>query len=316
MENNKTMINWIKRNKLSSILILFIAFIFLKQFFGIFNTDLKQSLNLTESAAVYEQSYKPLSETGIESSYIPLRPAGEAPPTDTTERLLVQESYLSLVVKNVNESVNQIISKAEESGGYMVSSNLSQPEEAPYAKVVLRIPAERLTEILEYFRNLSVKVSSENLLGTDVTDQYEDLESRLKTYEKTKIKFEGILEQATQIQDILNIQREIINIQQQIDNIKGRQLYLEQTAKLAKITLHISTDEWSLPYTPSKPFRANVIFKEAVRSLILTIRGLAEKAIWIIVYGAIWVPPILIFILLKKLYKNRKIKKTEQSSLG
>ena len=121
---------------------------------------------------------------------------------------------------------------------------------------------------------------------------------------KTKAKFEQIMDQATQIQDILQVQREIISLQDQIDSLKGRQNYLEKTAAMAKITIYLSTDEYALPYAPPTSFRPNVIFKEAVRSMVGTIRGLAKDLIWIGVYSAIWLPILLVVIFLRRRKKT------------
>jgi len=81
----------------------------------------------------------------------------------------------------------------------MVSSALSRTEEAPFATVVIRIPADKLKDTLSYFRGLAVKVSSENIIGTDVTDQYVDIQAHLDTLNLTKKKFESILNSATAV---------------------------------------------------------------------------------------------------------------------
>lgn len=236
-------------------------------------------------------------------------PPGEAyPPVETEDRLIVEESSMSLVVSEVQETADKVIDRAKQAGGFMVSSSLTHPEEAPFATVVIRVPAEKFRDILAFFRTLAVKVSSEKILGTDVTDQYVDIKARLVTLERTKAKFEEIMDQAVEIQDILQVQRELINLQSQIDSLKGREKYLEQTAKLAKITVYLSSDEFALPYTPAQPFRPTVIFKMAVRSLILTLRGLATRLIWIAVYSVIWLPILLIILFIKRRKgKNNKI---------
>lgn len=227
-------------------------------------------------------------------------PQPEYAPTEKEERLVVEESSMSLVVLKVRETADKIVDKAKEIGGFMVSTSLSRPEEAPFATVVVRVPTEKFRETLDYFRTLAVKVSSENILGTDVTAEYVDIEARLATLEKTKTKFEAILEQATKVQDILQVQRELINLQDRIDTLKGRQRYLEQTAELAKITVYLSTDELALPYAPAKPFRPTVIFKLAVRSLVRTLRSVVTAVIWIGIYAVIWLPVILIIYFVRK----------------
>jgi len=232
-------------------------------------------------------------------------PFSKSAPVEQEERLVIEESSMSLVVENVREAGDKVVDKAKQVGGFMVSTSLTRPEEAPFATVVVRVPAEKFQEALDHFRGLSVKVSSENILGTDVTAEYVDLEARLATLEKTKAKFEEILVEAVEVQDILQVQRELIRLQEQIDALKGRQKYLEQTAKLAKITVYLSTDEYALPYVPARPFRPQLIFKLAVRSLVSALRGLATVIIWVGVYVIVWGPALLIFILARRWWQKK-----------
>ncbi|HUV72400.1 MAG TPA: DUF4349 domain-containing protein [Clostridia bacterium] len=292
------MLAWIKKNWL--VLLLGLAVVYL-----LFRSQLSPLTYLPKTTS-FESSLDlgAPSLGGIGQQIIP--PRTEYPPSEKSERLVVEESNLSLVVKSVRQSVDKIIAQAQSAGGYMVSSSLSQPEEAPYATVIVRVPAEKLNEVLENFRSLAVKVSSENLVGKDVTDEYEDLDARLRTLYKTKTKFEEILAKATRVEEILQVQRELISLQTQIDSLKGRQEYLQKTAQLAKVTVYLSTDEFALPYTPSKPFRPTVIFKQAVRSLVGTARGLVKAGIWLVVYSIIWLPILLIVWFIRR----RKLSKT------
>ncbi len=300
------MINWIKQNKVTTLLIVLLLLFIGKDY--LFNTSLFQ-LRAPKSELMYGE----VGDVGLAPSALPeagggvasLIPRQEAAPTEDENRLVVEESSMSLVVKSVRETNDQIIDQAKSVGGYMVSSSITNPEEAPFATVVVRVPADNFRSVLDHFRSLAVKVTSERILGTDVTDQYVDLEARLATLEKTKTKFEEIMDKATEVQDILNVQRQLIYIQDQIDALKGQQKYLEQTAKLAKVTVYLSTDEYALPYASSEAFRPAVIFKLAVRSLVGALRGLAKALIWIGVYAVIWVPAGLILFFARKWWKKR-----------
>lgn len=294
----KKLLGWIKNNKLTFLLLLLVLYFLLKP-------KLQPLLNLSKSK-VSQPTF--LAEDGLSEMAVSRSapavggiPAYEsAPQPEVEERMVVEQSNISMLVDDVRQSVDQVISYTESKGGYMVSSNISQPEQAPFATVILRIPQPELRTALEHLRGLAVRVTSENLQGKDVTDQYLDLEARLETLNKTKVKFEAILDQATKVQDILEVQRQLTYLQDQIDNLKGRQQYLEKTAANAKLTVYLSSDEWSLPYAPSKPFRAKVIFKQAVRALINSLRWLAKAGIWVVVFSVIWLPVLIIVKVIKK----------------
>jgi hypothetical protein len=182
----------------------------------------------------------------------------------------------------------------------MVQSYFDNPQEAASATITVRIPAKKLDQALAEFKKLAVKVVSENLSGTDVTEEYTNIEARLATLYKTKTKFEEIMQKASRIQDILEVQRELINLQEQIDALVGQKQYLEKSAALAKITIYLSTDELSLPYAPTDNWSPKLVFKQAVRSLILVLRKIATVLIWAFVYLPLAFPLILIYYFWKK----------------
>lgn len=257
----------------------------------------------------YDDEYAMGTPTGLSKSMIGdvAMPMSEsAPVPEASSRLVVQNSHLSLLVKNVAQSVQSIKTKAEEFGGYMVDSNVSNPDEAGTGNITVRIPSDQLDEILTYFRGLAVKVVSENLKGTDVTDQYVDIEERIAILERNKTRFQEIMNDAQEVSDILQIQREILNLQSQIDSLKGQQNYLAKTAQFAKVTVYLSTDELELPYAPAQAWRPEVIFKTAVRSLVGNLRNLGTLLIWTVVYAVVWVPVALVVI-----YIIRRKKKSQ-----
>lgn len=295
--------DWIKRNKLVTLLLIVVLLLIVREF-------LPRYFQVSRQVSMVEPMYEGMEDIAVAPGVggkigIPPIPGREAPPVQQEDRLVVEESSMSMVVNNVRETSDKIIDHAKSVGGYMVNTSLTNPEEAPFATVTIRVPSDNLRSALDYFRSLTVKVTSENIRGTDVTDEYVDIEARLATLEKTKAKFEEILGKATAVQDILEVQRQLIYIQDQIDALKGRQKYLEQTAALAKITAYISTDEFALPYAPTERFRPNVIFKLAVRSLVATLRGIAKTLIWVGVYAIIWIPLGLITFFAWKFWKKR-----------
>lgn len=224
----------------------------------------------------------------------------EVAPSDSANRLVIQDTSLSLQVDNVEERIKEIDSRTKDLGGFLINSNLSKPNGVGSGTISVRIPEAKRSEALDLFKKMAVKVVSENINGTDVTDQYTDLQARLDVLLKTKVKFEEILDKAFNVSDLMNVQQQLINLQQQIDSVKGQQKYFEQSAKLSKITIYLSTDDLALPYAPTNEWRPTVIFKEAVRSLLLTGRSAGNLLIWVVVYSPIIVLGLGVYWLWKK----------------
>ena len=252
---------------------------------------------LSTNTMVSDLSVGSLSQSS--ESYLP-----EYAPSDSSQRLVSRNSSLSLLVKDVSIAIREIQSKAQDAGGFLVNSSLSRPDSNASGNISVRVPSEKLDETMDQIKSLGLKTVYESVVGTDLTDQYEDIQTRLDLLESIKTKYQSILSSATRVQDILEVQREIINTQSQIDSLKGQQLYLEKSASLSLISISLSTDELSLPYTPDQTWRPQVIFKQSVRSLISSFRTIGNFAIKAFVFTPIWLPLLLGVIYYKRRKKN------------
>lgn len=301
---------WILRNKILFLIIVAVLYILLRTVLtSVLGTrSMQADIKLQQDRVGLSSGRSSVIESemslGKEDLSLPVS-MPESPPSETKDRLVVRESTLSMVVKDVSGVMANIQKKTESIGGFLVSMNLEKPIEVANGIIVIRIPHEKIDEALNIIRGLAQRVVSENISGSDVTDEYVDLEAKLATLTKTKQKFEAMIEKAEKVQDILQVEQEIERIQERIDSVIGRKKYLEQTAKLSKITVYLSTDELALPYMPEHPWRPKVIFKLAVRSLFKDLQSVGSAVIWIGIYSIIWFPVLLIYLLIRKRYKKR-----------
>ena len=112
------------------------------------------------------------------------------------ERLIIRNASLDIVVSDTDEVVDQVGALVDEFGGYIVDSNRYQYQEGLRATVTLRIPVENLDEVLDRIRDMATEIRSESISGQDVTEEYVDLESRLRHLESTEERLEVFLDDA------------------------------------------------------------------------------------------------------------------------
>lgn len=295
----KKLITWSKSNWQIIVILVLVLYVF--------SSRGNMPIPLMHNSYDYSLGSGPMMETAPTSKIQSLSRTtsyydGESTDTfvDEGERLTVDDNYISLKVENVNKVVGDIKQKTAELKGFVVSFDVSRPNESTTANVVIRVPKNNAEDLQAYIRGLGVKVVSESMNSSDVTDQYTDLGAELEIYKSNRSKFEEILNRATTVEDILQVQRELINIQRQIDSVEGRKQYLANVSNSVKFTVYLSTDEYALPYVPDKAWTPKTVFKEAVRSMILSIRGIGNIAIWVTVYSVIWAPIALAIFFWRK----------------
>lgn len=210
------------------------------------------------------------------------------------ERKFQTDTSYSIQVKKVKDVITTLETKAKELGGFLVSKDIRTPDGAENGYVSVRIPNDKVDDFKKTISDNSVKIVSEYSWGNDITKQYVDTAERLRTYEATKAIYEQMLNKATAFDDILRAQQLIIQTQDQIDALKGDMQYLDGQSKTTLITVNLSTDEYELPLAPSQAFRPEAEFKNAVRSLLVTLRQVAYAVIWLAVYAVVLIPAFLL----------------------
>lgn len=300
-------LNWIRANRLLSVLIVVIFYLLVSGGGG--SSRRVSNLNTFGSAGDFATSEMAISPLSISKSSIPPRGGGAAPQLDipAADRMVVTNSQMSILTKNVRESVDAIQTEAENAGGFMVNKNISTPraEGSESANITVRIPLQNRESYVLFLRSVGLKVINERISSDDVSDEFIDMQSRLTTLETSKAKFEEIMNSAVDVDEILRVQDRILQVQGQIERLQGQMQLLSSTSRSTLITINLSTDELALPFAPEQPWRPDVVFKLAVRSLLTNGQKLGTLVIWIAVYSVLWVPALFIYKLIKRRRRNR-----------
>lgn len=243
-------------------------------------------------------------------------PAREAPAPDpgtgdaVTERLIIRNATVDIVVQDTEETVAQITSMADELGGYVIESRLRSFEEGVRAHLRIRVPAESLDVALERVREQALEVNSENITGQDVTDEYVDLRSRRRHLEATEERLLAFMDEAEDTEAALEVYDRLQNIQAQIEQVRGRMEYLEQSAAMATVTLEITPSRLAQPLQVGR-WQPRGTVRDAFASLIRVLQFFVDALIVIVVLIApvaavIALPLIGAFLVIRGLVRRRQ----------
>ena len=170
-------------------------------------------------------------------------------------RIIVRTVGMGLIVDNVANSVDRVGDVAQELGGWTVSSDRSAIHRG---SVSVRVPAQQLDEAVRRIRALGIRVDWESSTSQDVTDEYVDSNSRLRSLRATEQALLNLLNQASDVEDALEVQRELTDLQAEIESLEGRIKFLEQTAafSLINVTLTLAPKELAIDAGADQTFSA------------------------------------------------------------
>ena len=154
----------------------------------------------------------------------------------TQNRIIVRTVAMTLVVEEVSGVVDEIVRVAVDLDGWVVSSDRSSRHAGAIA---IRVPAQSLDAAVRQLRQLAVEVAAESSTSQDVTDEYVDSNSRVRSLRATEESLLELLGQASDVEDTLLVRAELAQVQAEIEGLLGRIKYLEQTAAYSLINVNL-----------------------------------------------------------------------------
>ncbi len=238
------------------------------------------------------------------------------------ERLVIKNADLSITVDDPEEIMNKIAYLADSLGGHVISSNTYQTYanngvRIPEGTITIRVPSEKLTDALERIKEDAAEVENENVSGEDVTDQYVDLQSRLKAKKAAEEKLLEIMNQAETTEDTLNVYAQLQVIQSDIEVLTGQINYYERSAAMSSITVRVIATEKAQPIEIGG-WKLGDTASEAVQDLIDYMQGFVQFLLRFIIFIlpvliTLALPFYLVFIGVRALVRRSRAKKAAKA---
>jgi hypothetical protein len=259
---------------------------------------------VTENVSPAEppQAYRDLGGAQVEEpgfagapAPTPGQPAADEALPPGQERLVIQNANLSMIVKDPRVTMEKIQAMAKVMGGYLVSSNLYDTyspagEKLPQASIVIRVPAAKLDDALKQIKSDALEPATETRSGQDVTQEYVDLESRLRNLEAAEAQLTEIMNDAQRTEDVLNVFNQLTYYREQIEVVKGQMQYYEQSAAFSEISTQLIAQE-SLEPINVGGWTPKGALGDALQGLVRFFQGLVDFVILVVVY---WLPVLLV----------------------
>jgi hypothetical protein len=274
---------------------------------------------LSSCGRLASYSTRPVAESIAEPKYqyktttqVSLQQAGQSQSiAEAANRKILRNGELTLEVPAPEEAGRKITSIADAVGGFVVTSESKQhetgdpPKQYLEVNLVIRVPEAQFQTAFDQILSLGSRVIQNKTTGEDVTEEFIDLEARIRTQKALEVQFLEIMKQATKVPDALEVQRQIAEVRTEIEKLEGRKRFLENRASLSTITVSLQSPAAIAVNTSS--FRRNV--REAVRDGVdLTIAIVLFLIRFVIVMIPIFLLLILPIGLLVRFFWRRTLK--------
>jgi hypothetical protein len=150
-----------------------------------------------------------------------------------SSRILTWGASLSIEVRDVDAAAQHAEDMAKKYDG-RVESKSERGEE--YMRLILRVSTRSLSSAIGDLESLG-KVTRRSISSRDITEEYIDVDARLKNMIVLRDRLKQLLEKADEVKDVLAIEKELNRVQADIDSLEGRFKALKGQVDLATIDL-------------------------------------------------------------------------------
>jgi hypothetical protein len=166
--------------------------------------------------------------------------------TQTAARLptvrpsVIKTGYLKLTVAEdgFSEATQDAVALAGRYSGFVLSTSI-EGSDSRSGTLVIRVPSDRFEELVNEVKDLG-QIRSESISGQDVTQEFVDLESRLRNLRAQETVLLRLFDKARTVAATIRVQSELGRVQLESEQIRGRLRYLEDQTSLATLSITVT----------------------------------------------------------------------------
>lgn len=166
------------------------------------------------------------------------KPVSSETEIENYERKLIKTGDVSLQVPDLSEGEASIEKWASEINGYISYSSCS--EYSSYFTV--KVPCEKFDSAMDTVGTFG-QIKNRSISTQDVSEQYYDLQGRLQTKKILQKNLQKYLEQASNLTDILKIERELNNVTSEVESMEGQLRRLSGQIEYSTININLFLPE-------------------------------------------------------------------------
>jgi hypothetical protein len=142
----------------------------------------------------------------------------------------------------------------------------------------------------------------------DVSEEYYDLESRIRNKKKQESRLLELLADATgKLEEVLSVERELARVREEIERMEGRVRVLDDLTTLTTVTLRINEIKDYMPeQAPTYGTRVRRAWSGSIDTLVVTAQQLSIAVVAALPWLGVLLVPVILLVLLLRMRRRRR----------
>lgn len=213
---------------------------------------------------------------------------------------IIREARIEMQTENYSEDMAALEELVTSMGGFITSreewgseQSAETGENPRTLSLTLRIPSDQLDAFVEQAKQVGI-VTASSISETDVTDQYTDTDRRLQAYQKQYDRVLEMMDQATTVEELIQIESELSRLEMEIESCQGTLNYWDARVNYSTVYIYVDEVRRAISANPSLGERMRTAlanswddFTQGCQDLVVNLyAAIPYIAVWIVVLAA------------------------------
>lgn len=203
---------------------------------------------------------------------------------------LIYTANVTMEVKDYGKAQSDIRNLVTLAGGYIVEFSEGFSHNEKGGNFTIKVPASGFSTFLDRLEKFDHEDMQRSIQGQDVSEEYVDLESRLKVKLAMEERYLKFLNEATKTTQIVEFVNELERIQTEIEQIRGRMRFIDNSVSFSTIEIRLYQPDTII--LTEKPNAS--LFERAKEALSGSMNVISIFFQWIVIVISAALPILLI----------------------
>ncbi|CAM3232394.1 DUF4349 domain-containing protein [Paenibacillus lupini] len=192
----------------------------------------------TENSASSSSAEAPTAVAGEAGSGSIGEIAAEGTGTAMNQKL-IYKANLTIEAVDYDKAATALRNAIHQSEGYILQFQDGQYNGEKSSTYTIKVPAAGFMAFIDRLDGIEHKKFERQISGTDVTEEYVDLQSRLTAQQVVEERLLAFMDKATKADDLVKFSEQLSTVQENIERLKGRIRYLDNNVSYSTIELRL-----------------------------------------------------------------------------
>jgi len=172
---------------------------------------------------------------------------------EVKERKLIREGWLTWRADDLAQTKDRVTALTNKHKGYFSVENTYNYSSRLVTNLTVRIPSDKFDSYVEELSQGIAHFERRNINVVDVTGEFIDVESRIKSKKEMEARYLQLLQQARTVTEMLEIERQLGSLREEIESAQARLNGMSDRISYSTLYLEFYTPVESYEYTEDEP---------------------------------------------------------------